>query len=409
MKTLADIVEDTGPMPLPRALGWTYRLAKGVVEFHRFGVTHGSISPLCVKAAGPDCDSPAGLVDPRDVATLPAYHSLHRLQGGGLSRQDDCWAIVATFYCLVTGKPPFPGLTAQDVQKRIKDGGKPAVKGDWGEDPKLLELFSVYLDLENEAGSKGAKQLVAALVACASDGPALKKLAALEQRDGEEEDVQQSDAVTVLRTLNNLQDEAEQFGASGVLSEMFARLKPGVPSGRSEQLTHVRGEPGPAMPTDDEPAILSDGELELMPDSDPLGENVTAAKQGESKRGKSKKTSSEQAEAVASRDSTGGPKALDEEDVELGVDGTVVMKMDEQSRKEARALRAEALAMLGQGGDESGDSAPIVVRSSDRGPSPQADALNLPETTRRPSTFAVAVGIFLVLGLALALATLTKG
>ncbi len=119
MKTLGEWVR-VQPLTHKQAIGWTLRLAKGLLVLHELDVAHGRITRSSVLAESPDPRGRAVLVDADEVDQDFHFYSLERIERAGASKDDDVWAIGVLFYHLATGGYPFPGDSRVRVGERIK-------------------------------------------------------------------------------------------------------------------------------------------------------------------------------------------------------------------------------------------------------------------------------------------------
>jgi hypothetical protein len=125
VETLAERIARDGPVSELDAIGWAIRLAKRLEALHTLGVSHGSVSPACVIAAGQDRNARAYLADVQHTTTSPAYHSPERILGGDISGADDVWALCATLYALLTGQSPFAGQNDAEIRQKILAASPP--------------------------------------------------------------------------------------------------------------------------------------------------------------------------------------------------------------------------------------------------------------------------------------------
>lgn len=199
METLADWIERDGSLTEKDAVGWVLRLAKRIEALHALGVAHGNISPACVCADGAACSSRGVLVDVRETAADPHYHSPERASGASLSATDDVWALAATLYACVTGQPPFGGTGEAEAHQRILSGTNPAPLAvfDVGDD-ELQRVFDAAF--QRDPGRRTTR-LAALRAALEKWSPEARALPPLEDggEDGDDEDDDDEDARTVMR------------------------------------------------------------------------------------------------------------------------------------------------------------------------------------------------------------------
>src|SRR5689334_9739326 len=128
-RTLADVLREDGPLPLPRVARLGLDLLDALAAAHAAGVMHRDVKPANVMIGA---DGRAVLTD-FGIATLegdpaltstglvigsPAYMSPERARGEPPSPASDLWSLGATLYTAIEGHSPFqrdghlPTLTA---------------------------------------------------------------------------------------------------------------------------------------------------------------------------------------------------------------------------------------------------------------------------------------------------------
>jgi len=111
-----------GPLHPAKAVAWALRLADAVQALHATGSVHGAISPRSVVAA-PEGRAIAPVLSQLIAPPVAAFCPPERLRGNAESASDDVWALCATLYTMLTGKPPFAGATRETVLRAM--AGKP--------------------------------------------------------------------------------------------------------------------------------------------------------------------------------------------------------------------------------------------------------------------------------------------
>ncbi len=131
---------EAGALHPAKAVAWALRLADAVQALHAAGAVHGALSPRSIIAA------PEGRAIPPVLSQLiappvGAFCPPERLRGAPESASDDVWALCATLYAMLTGKPPFAGSTRDALLKAM--AGKPApLFGAGVTEPVLQEIVS---------------------------------------------------------------------------------------------------------------------------------------------------------------------------------------------------------------------------------------------------------------------------
>ena len=116
--TLAEVVRDQGPLPLVRVAEIGDQLASGLEVAHRAGIVHGDVKPtnVVVPATGPAKLADFGIAslarDPQLISAelmigSPAYMAPEQARGEASGPPADFWAVGATMFYAVEGKPPF--------------------------------------------------------------------------------------------------------------------------------------------------------------------------------------------------------------------------------------------------------------------------------------------------------------
>ena len=122
-RTLLEVIEQTGPMPVPRVAGIGLALLAALNAAGRAGVLHLDVKPGNVLMAddgrvvltdfgpavtdeGVDALAGAGI-----ILGSPNYVAPERLFGGGSSARADLWSLGATLYHAVEGRPPYVRAT----------------------------------------------------------------------------------------------------------------------------------------------------------------------------------------------------------------------------------------------------------------------------------------------------------
>jgi len=151
-RSLAERLTD-GPMPAREAASLLLEVAGAIEYAHRQGVIHRDLKPANILLAGDGrprvtdfglakrVRADDGLTGSGQVMGTPSYMPPEQAGGkrGDVGPAADVYALGATLYCMVTGRPPFQGATAMDtVLQVLSDEPVP---------PRRLNA-SVPLDLE---------------------------------------------------------------------------------------------------------------------------------------------------------------------------------------------------------------------------------------------------------------------
>lgn len=130
VRTLADLIEEDGPLEVRDAIGWTLRASLTLWALHEEGILHGRVSPKAILVEDRTCRSDGLLVRPSQLDDAPAYHSLDRAKGAPPSKGDDVWAVGVTLYYALTGELPYPnGVIEARQREKIRRPPPLAVHG----------------------------------------------------------------------------------------------------------------------------------------------------------------------------------------------------------------------------------------------------------------------------------------
>jgi serine/threonine protein kinase len=112
-RSLREIVQEQGPLPVRDAVGWITRASKTLAFIHDQGRVHGAICADALLLADTDCNAEGALCHPSDLPEAPEYHSRARSLHDELTVEDDVWALSVTLFFAVTGVLPYPrGVSA---------------------------------------------------------------------------------------------------------------------------------------------------------------------------------------------------------------------------------------------------------------------------------------------------------
>ena len=129
-KSLREIIDEEGPLPLARAVPLMIQVCSGLTHAHARGVVHRDIKPEnLVLANGLDddghdmelvklCDFGVAEIggEHREPAGTPDYMAPEQLRGEAADAQSDVYACGIVLYELLTGDVPFTGSVAELLQ-----------------------------------------------------------------------------------------------------------------------------------------------------------------------------------------------------------------------------------------------------------------------------------------------------
>ena len=126
-RSLADLVEVTGPVPVPEVIGLAETITGVLVDAHAVGIVHGGVTPFNVlyRLAGQPVLADFGLGLRQSFTRAPesaaAYTAPEVLRGAEPTESADLYGLGAVLYLALTGWAPFssrPGEPAEEVLLR---------------------------------------------------------------------------------------------------------------------------------------------------------------------------------------------------------------------------------------------------------------------------------------------------
>jgi len=123
---IGGLLEAQGALPPERALRFTLDAARGLQAAERAGLVHRDVKPANLFLAGAQCkladfglarpvDGSANLTSAGIVVGSPHYLAPEVARGADATIQSDMYALGATLFEMLTGKPPYKGETPLEV------------------------------------------------------------------------------------------------------------------------------------------------------------------------------------------------------------------------------------------------------------------------------------------------------
>jgi serine/threonine-protein kinase len=130
--SLAGKLAQTGPLPWDLAARYVADVGHGLVEVHARGIVHRDIKPANIlwrrdkdEALLTDFGVSAHISEGSSVGGTPVYMAPEAFLGQ-VSPALDVYSLAATLFHLVTGEPPFPARTIEELRRKIAQGLPPA-------------------------------------------------------------------------------------------------------------------------------------------------------------------------------------------------------------------------------------------------------------------------------------------
>ena len=169
-RNLADILAEEGSLPAQEAARIVAQIGEALQHAHSAGLVHRDVKPgnilLSESGVAKLCDlgltRPAGDFCEGRAEGTPYYISPEQAKGGQeVDRRADIYSLGATFYHLLTGKPPFTGANAKEiVKKHIAQNVPPLRETCPGAPREYALIVEKMLQKESNSRYESAAQVV---------------------------------------------------------------------------------------------------------------------------------------------------------------------------------------------------------------------------------------------------------
>lgn len=190
-ETLADILADRGPLPLPYACELMVQVLEAVAAAHRVGIVHCDLKPSNVFVSHRRPDQPVvkvfdfgiaegGLESRRGGAGTPLYMAPEQATGADVDARADVFAAGAMLYEMLSGEPPFPFDSLRKIVIAAQSGNfEPLDARVPGIPAEISAAVELALTADRELRLQSVHGLIAVLSLHASGPRRARSLAAL--------------------------------------------------------------------------------------------------------------------------------------------------------------------------------------------------------------------------------------
>jgi serine/threonine-protein kinase len=185
-ESLAEQLEQTGPLPLEDVVPLVIQVAQSLGEAHRTGIIHRDLKPdniMVVPAhdGAPQAkvldfgiaklvDHSAGLTQTGAVFGTPGFMAPEQARGDEVEPSADFYALTCCFYELLTGELPYTGQSVVEIMMKHQDGEIPTLGS--GFPPSLDRFVQRALAEDPAERPQSADDYIAALLGGLADDTA---------------------------------------------------------------------------------------------------------------------------------------------------------------------------------------------------------------------------------------------
>jgi eukaryotic-like serine/threonine-protein kinase len=179
--SLAQLVQREGPLPVDKVLRLLREGLSALADAHRFGLVHRDIKPenLLIASDGSLQITDFGLAlalrqkfgGATSQSGTPQFASPEQLLGERVDQRSDLYSLAAVAYYALLGRPPFPGITPEQVLARQTTDQLPGTSGRREDvSDALWEVLDRALKAEVEARYESAEEFLQAVNRAADTG-----------------------------------------------------------------------------------------------------------------------------------------------------------------------------------------------------------------------------------------------
>jgi serine/threonine-protein kinase len=199
--TLRQVLKEAGRLPAARAVSLVAQVLDALSQAHALGIVHRDLKPgnvMIVGAGTGTSDEHVKLLDfgvakvfaqdpgladitqGGSATTLgtPRYMAPEQVVNGEISPQTDLYAVGVLLFALLTGKPPFDGPSAFDIQRLHQEAEVPALPSELAVPARVEAVLRHALEKRPADRPASARAMAAALREAVEAAPAERAVVA---------------------------------------------------------------------------------------------------------------------------------------------------------------------------------------------------------------------------------------